>query len=385
MASVRQRPGSHSSSWAVLYRDNGRQRSRTFLDEKSANRHCERIERFGVEAADRILDAETGVRPDAMPTVIEQLQRHIGGLSGVQPDTIRSYLTIAKQIEDSPIGHLPLDALSRDDVAAWVRAQETAGNASKTVRNRQSLLSAALARAVEHDRLIQSNPAHRIRIARTERREMTFLTPAEFDILLRRTTEHYRPLVMTMYGTGLRLGEVTALRVEDLHLDDTPATLTIARAWKRDGVTGAPKSKAGRRTLAIPRPVVDVIRPLVQGRAPGELVFTNTAGRRVLQASLHDLWQGWIADTVHDARTGTTTKRTPALGKRPRIHDLRHSHAAMMIGAGINLYDLRHRMGHESIHTTADTYGHLMPEAQVQAERAATLAFTVQPLPQLGP
>lgn len=383
MASIRERVGAKGDiTYTVLYRHDGKQRSDRFDTRKQALRHVERIERFGADAARRILKAEKGSDPDRMPTVAEQIARHIDGLSGVQPDTVKDYRTIAAGIAATPLGNLPIDTVTRDDVARWVRDQQDKGAAAKTVRNRQAVLAAALTRAVDDD-LIPKNPAKRARIARTERREMTVLTPAEFHVLLGRAAQHYRPLLMCLYGTGLRLGEATALQVGDVHLEHTPPTLTIARAWKRDGRVGPPKTKAGRRTISIPGPVVDAIKPLLAGKKPDELVFTNTAGRRILQASLHDLWQGWIADVV--IVKGEVAKRKPRLGKTPRIHDLRHSHASVMIAAGINLYDLRHRLGHESITTTADTYGHMLPEAQVQAERAASLAFTAIASPDVAP
>lgn len=373
MASIRERPGVKGTSYTVLYRHEGKQRSDRFDTRKQAERHVERIKRLGVDAARRILHAERESNPEHMPTVAEQLDRHISSLSGVQADTVTSYRTIAKQVAGTALGHLPLDAVTRDDVARWVREQQESGSAAKTVSNRQVVLSAAFNRAVD-DGLIPKNPATRVRIARTERREMTVLTPAEVQLLLIRVADHYKPLIMTLYGTGLRLGEATALQVRDIHLEHTPPTLTVARAWKRDGVLGAPKTKAGRRTISIPAPVVDVIKPLLAGKAADDLVFTNTNGTRVLQASLHDLWQGWIRDFT--VVKGEVVQREKKLGKVPRIHDLRHSHASVMIANGINLYDLRHRLGHESITTTADTYGHMLPEAQVQAERAASLAFT---------
>ena len=374
MASIRERRAKGGTTWAVLYRHAGKQRSDTFTSLAKAQRHAERIERLGADAARRILDAEEGVDPEVMPTVAEQVTRHVDALSGVQPYTITTYRTMARQLADTALGALPLDAATREDVAGWIRTQERAGVSAKTIKNRQALLSAALTRAVD-DGLVVRNVAARAKIARTERREMTFLTPAEFQVLLARASEHYRPLLMFLFGTGMRLGEATALRVSDVHPEFTPATVTITRAWKKGAGLGPPKTSAGRRTISIPQALVEAIEPLRQGRSPDDLLFTNTAGRRILQASLHDLWQGWVTDWT-PGPSGKPVKRSPALGKVPRIHDLRHSHAAFMIGQGISLYDLKQRLGHESITTTADTYGHLMPEAQVQAERAAALAFT---------
>lgn len=361
----------------MLFREDGRQKSKTFHTLKDAQRFAERVERLGASSAQRILKAESGHDPEALPTVAQMVERHIDGLSGVQPYTIKTYRMMARQLAATALGHLPLDAATRDDVAAWVRDQEAAKRTSKTIRNHHALLSAALQRAVD-DGMVDRNVGARARIARTERREMTFLTPDEFAVLEERAIPHYRPLLRFLFGTGLRIGEAVALRVRDVHPEFSPATVTVARAWKKGGGFGPPKTAAGRRTISIPKAVMDAIAPLLANRAPDDLVFVNTAGAMVKQASLHDLWQGWVTDWRFDRATGERTKRTPALGKVPRIHDLRHSHAAWMIGQGMSLYDLKRRLGHESITTTADTYGHLMPEAQVQAERAAGLAFERQ-------
>lgn len=372
MASIRTRTGRRGTTHAVLFREHGRQTSETFDDLPSAQQFKDMLERMGVAAARRVLDAREGITPThRTPTVAEQVAHHVDSLSGINAGTLAGYRTIARQIADTALGPMPIDCVTRTDVAAWIRAQESSGASSKTIRNRQSLLSAAFTRAVE-DEVIARNPAHRARIARTERREMTFLSPAEVLILLERATPHYRPLIVTLFGTGLRFGEATALQVRHVHLDDAPPTLTVARAWKKDGTAGPPKTKKGRRTISLPPEVAAVLWPLVDGRGPDELVFTNMAGRRILQASFHDLWQGWIADEGWDLETRTRIPRVPALRKRPRPHDLRHSHASHMIGRGISVFDLQHRLGHESIQTTADVYGHLLPEAQITAARAAS-------------
>jgi integrase len=62
--------------------------------------------------------------------------------------------------------------------------------------------------------------------------------------------------------------------------------------------------------------------------------------------------------------------------RRPRIHDIRHSHASMMIAGGMNLYELANRLGHESIITTTKTYGHLVPDAHFRAAAMVETALT---------
>ena len=374
MASVRERTGANGTTWAALYRKDQRQTSRSFATKADAQRHAGRVERLGADAAERILDADAGRHdPERVVTVAQAVARHIDALAGVSAATISNYRAIHHRIADSPLGEMPLDVAERSDVAAWISGLEASGRAEKTIRNYHALVSSALARAVD-DGLAVRNVAHKARIRRQAHEEMVMLTPAEFAVLIARVSPHYRPLVMWLYGTGMRLGEATAIRVGDVHVEQTPVTVTITRAWKRDGKIGPPKTDAGRRTLSIPMPVVDAVRPLMLDRPPSELLFVNTARTRVKQASLHDLWQRWIADVTVDTR-GNVTRRTPALGKVPRIHSLRHSHAAAMLASGISLFDLSRRLGHSSISITADIYGHLMPEAQVHAERAAASTF----------
>ena len=67
------------------------------------------------------------------------------------------------------------------------------------------------------------------------------------------------------------------------------------------------------------------------------------------------------------------------LEPRPRIHDLRHSHASILLGAGVPIHVVQVRLGHESIKTTVDTYGHLLPDAQAMAANAASVAFVNRP------
>ena len=63
---------------------------------------------------------------------------------------------------------------------------------------------------------------------------------------------------------------------------------------------------------------------------------------------------------------GTPDPDAPRLTKRPRVHDLRHTHASWMIAAGVDLFVLQRRLGHESITTTTETYAHLLPDQQAR-------------------
>jgi integrase len=199
----------------------------------------------------------------------------------------------------------------------------------------------------------------------------------------------------------MRWGEVTALRVGDVDL--AAGTITITRAWKRsDGkpTLGVPKSRRSRRTIAISPVTAAVLRPLVEGRAGDALVFTNGRGTTVRGPAFHTTaWQPAVAlangkvpmrsaGKGKDRRIAEVGKRIaplkPPLGKRPRIHDARHSCASWLLAAGLPINVVSAHLGHESITTTVNTYGHLLPSAQTYVRDALTTALAASQ-PQLMP
>lgn len=362
------------TTYSVLFRHHGRQTSETFPTAEAAADFQTKVDRLGPDAALRILEHRQGYLDDTVPTVAAQIQRHIDGLSHVTPGSLHNYEIIQRNIAATELGAMPVDLVARDDVARWLRAMQSSGKAASTIRNYQSLLSSALAQAVEAG-MMTMNPAHKHRIQRTVRRRRHYLTYAEFGRLRDAAHPHYRPLLTFMVGTGMRLGEVTALRPTDFDLDAEPdPTVTVSRAWKRGGELGPPKTARGERTLSLD---VDVtlrsVAHLLEERGRDELLFVNLAGKRIMQSTLYNSWKGW--------------RRKAGLPDTVRIHDMRHTHASWMLAQGMSLFDLQHRLGHESIETTADTYGGLMPEASAQAARAAgrAQARVPPPVPQIGP
>lgn len=93
-----------------------------------------------------------------------------------------------------------------------------------------------------------------------------------------------------------------------------------------------------------------------------ELVFRGLRGSRIRHQNFHSrIWHPAVAAS--------------GIGKRPRVHDLRHTHVSWLIAQGVSLPIIQHRLSHESIRTTVDTYGHLLPEAAVIAASAVEEAM----------
>lgn len=352
--------------WRVVWRDDThRQRALTFTSEESAATWRGVLDLVGTKAALRALDDDPP-GPDSR-TIPQQCRHHVEHLTNVSDGTRRRYGKVITGDIAPHFGDLPLSLMSRDAGARWINAMRQAGAASKTIRNKHALLSAAMQSAVEEG-LIPSNPVKGLKVPESMPPEMIFLTPDEFRRLVNVVQPRWRLLVQTLALTGMRWGEATALTVADL--DFHGHTIRIRQAWKATSGAGhqlgAPKSRRGVRTLAMPVDIRAQLAEHVAGRGARAYVFLNSRGGPVRHSSFHEgVWTPAVRAFAGDEPTKHATGGRPAItwtegpGKRPRIHDLRHSFASWAIQAGHSLTALQRHMGHESIQTTSDRYGHL--------------------------
>lgn len=356
-------------SHRVRFRHLGKNRAETFDTEEQARTWQTLLDAVGPDVALSILEEP---KDDARRTVSAQVANHITHLTGVTEGTRARYSDYARRrINTHRIGSIPLHLLSRDLVAEWVNWMAKEGLAAKTIKNHHSLLSAALTSAVR-DQLIPTNFAEGIRIAAPEEQgeEMTTLTLTEVWEFINAAPPHWRPMVLFMFGTGVRFGEVSALQVGDINLDVGQARIT--RAWKHTNghghQLGKPKNNK-RRTIVFGRDVAAALQPLMEGRPTTAFVFTNTRGGPVRRTNFAE--QAW--DKAVHAFAGDTMVKTPTPGryritwttgpgKRPTPHDARHTYASLQILRGKSFAFLQRQLGHASINTTNNLYTHLLTE-----------------------
>ncbi len=227
------------------------------------------------------------------------------------------------------------------------------------------------------------NPCVRVSLPKSQltHDKMTVLTRDEFALVLSKVAPFYQPLVLTLVATGLRFGEATALTPADVDASVRPATIRVTKAWKRDEdsryYVGPPKTKRARRTTSLPDELVDVLLRLLAAKRPDELLFTNTVGQWLSSSRCcTSTWTPALDAARHPVADGTADPDAPRLTKRPRVHDLRHTHASWILAAGTDLLVLQRRLGRESITTTTETYAHLMPDQQKAAADAAAKALS---------
>ena len=174
---------------------------------------------------------------------------------------------------------------------------------------------------------------------------MRFLTPAEVASLADAGAPRYRALVLVGAYGGLRIGELAGLRRS--RVDLLRGTVTVAEivVEVRGAAVGPPKTRASRRTVGLPRFIVELAAHLVEPGDPESFVFTAPQG-------------GPLRVTGFRARVWRPATRAAGVDGL-RIHDLRHTAVALWIAAGANPKEVAARAGHASVSFTLDRYGHL--------------------------
>ncbi len=329
----------------------------SFDDFASAQRFCGLVNKFGPDNALEALGAE--VTTGSAMTVGQWLERYIDHLTGVAADTVDKYRSYLRRDIGPALGDLPLTALTRHHVAAWLNSmREPDANgkvaSAKTVKNKHGFLSGALNAAVP--KYIPSNPCAGMRLPRDdEAHEMLFLSREQFTLLLGNVTEPWRPLVEFLVASGCRWGEAVGLKPADV--DIAAGTVRIRRAWKyskRKGYyIGPPKTPKSRRTINVPDAT------LAKLDYSHEWLFVNRSGGPVrAQGFYHRVWDP-ARERTWPSVDADGNAIDLALVLRPRVHDLRHTCASWLIQAGVPLPVIQGHLGHESITTTIDRYGHL--------------------------
>jgi integrase len=286
-------------------------------------------------------------------------------------------------------GRRPMvETFTADDDRDWINARRRAGASAKTIANYHGLLAAILKDAVRKG-LIASNPCDGVRLPSKHAAahnggvdgdddgEKVFRTESEFVLLKAAMHADAQDLLVVAVGTGLRWGELTALRVEDLQLSGSTPHLMVRRAWKRNGTgdfalegegvfyVGGPKTRESRRRVSLAPPLVRILRRLVADKASSQLVFTGARGGRLAQGWWYK--QRWVP--------AVKAARARGLDCTPRFHDMRHTHVAWLISAGVPLPVIQQRLGHKSIKITVDVYGGLLVQTNDTVDAAVSRAL----------
>lgn len=235
---------------------------------------------------------------------------------------------------------VPVGAIVRPDVSAWVVAMERDGVGAATIQGAVGVLRTLLDAAVDAQ-LRRDNPAKGVRTPRRNAPTVRVLTYAEEQHILTVVDRRYR-LFVELLLHGLRWEEAGALDRE--HVDLRRGLVHVGPVLERDGtIRPYPKSTAGVRTVPISDDVWPRLREHALAVAPGGLLFTAPRG-----GTLH--YSSWLRRVWHPAVAGLD-------GPKPTPHDCRHTYGTRLGEDRMPAHEIMALMGHSSL-SAAQRYLH---------------------------
>lgn len=280
--------------------------------------------------------------------------------TGLAPSTTARYGQVVRNYLEPEFGNLPITEMTREVVRRYFARLTREGKAPGTVRKVHTVLSAILSEAVELE-LLPANPCTRMRglpTVRTE--EAVFLNAEQVRTLAEATPQHYRLLVYMAAYTGLRAGELAGLRRKDVDL--LRGVVQVRQALKQLDPPVFGGTKTGKaRTVTLPKFLRAMLTDHLAGSIPGgagadALVFTSPEGG-ILRHGLF-MRRVWYP-TIKGNKKRKLKPTLPAELHALRFHDLRHTCASLLIAQGAHPKIIQERLGHASITTTMNRYGHL--------------------------
>ena len=293
---------------------------------------------------------------------VRKVWRPNAGLA-LKNSTIRYYNHELERHILPMFGALTLSGLTRAGIESLLSNLRQKGHASGTLRGVRATFSTVLKTAVELGYL-ERNVAHGIRIRSTGANlERRHYSPAEVQQLLPQLTEPCRTVVQVAVLTGLRIGEILALRWK--RIDLLRNTLEVAETYS-EGEFGSPKTRSSHRVIPISlalRGLLEIHRSRQGKRSPEDLVFTTPSGTPLSPKNLYNRILAPACDRI----------------KLPRVswHSFRHTHATLLTEVGESIKTAQSLLGHSDLGTTLNTYSHVIPDSQRRAvERVSEVLFS---------
>lgn len=359
MASVEKRIRDGRERWYARYRTpEGVQRVRVFDRKRDATEFLTSVE--GTKLAGSFVDPAR-----SKLTVGVWSAEWLAGRVHLAPKTRDRYEGIIRAHIEPRWGRVALSKITHAEVQKWVASLALA---PASVRKVHRVLSMILAAAVKDGRLAR-NVAEQVALPRVQQADKRFLTHAQVDQLAGEVGDDWSLVVRFLAYTGLRWGEMAALRVHRLDLLRGRVLVAESVTPIKGAMSWGPTKGHERREVALPRFLTRELGQQIDGKGRDDLVFTGPRGA-VLRSQ-----------TFQRAALAPAAARIGLAGLHP--HELRHTAASLAIASGADVKVVQQMLGHKSATMTLDLYGHLFGDRldlvaeALDAARTAALVYPV--------
>jgi integrase len=273
----------------------------------------------------------------------------------LEPTTRAAYQSYLRKHFRPRFGHLPMRRITRPVIQSWVNGVAASGLSPRSIVKYHALLHRIFEEAVR-DQVIGFNPCAGVTLPKVVRKPKQIITPAQFDAIMAHVPARYRLFVLLGIETGMRWGELAALRRCDV---DTSSDLvhvrrTAVEVPKRLSPTGEQRyikdytKNNEHRIVHIDAMTTQLIREhvLANGIAQDALLFTTTAG-------------SIISRNTFRGRVWVPAVTAAELPQHVRFHDLRAAHISWILAGGADIVSTMERVGHRQMSTTQQYVGTL--------------------------
>lgn len=334
----------------------------------------------------RDLDTDTFVEPSKQ-TVAEFLNQWLESKRLASVNSAREGISTRTHIDYrqklsyafESIGHLRLDKVHHQHIQTLYNALTQRGLSASTVRGVHRVLKQAFSMAL-HWRLIVRNPTDHVERAKVVREEMAVHSEEQVNLFLEKAKDTLEFALWSLaYATGMRPQELFALKWGDIQIssvrvkqdgkfvEQTGTVLRLQRALKHIGggkyMVSDMKTRASRRSIPIPDDTARLLN--THRRAQAEIILAS--GPKYVRNDF--VFSNAVGNFLDLTKTRKAFHAICRTAKVPeiRLYDVRHTHATLLLAAGVNLKVVSERLGHASIALTADTYSHVLAGMQQEA------------------
>ena len=284
----------------------------------------------------------------------------------IAPKTAQTRRSVWRGRVEPVWGDVAVVDVKSSGINGWIAKMVTEGVGTPTIENAFGVLRQVLGAALD-DKRIPRNPCDGVKLPKRQHADRGYLSHAQV-LALANAVDRQPEVVRFLAYSGLRWGEMAALRVQDF--DMLRRRVNVSRSVTESGglVWSTPKTHE-RRSVPFPAALADELSALMVGKGRDELVFADLRGGVLRNSN----WRARVFDPA-------VAKCQKADDSFPSItpHDLRHTAASLAVSAGANVKAVQRMLGHAKASMTLDVYADLfdddLDDVAVQLDAAITKA-----------
>lgn len=294
-------------------------------------------------------------------------------INDLKPSSLERYEGIYRNyIYNSPIGKKALTNLRAADIQSYYNALTSSGKSPSNIRMINKALKASLNEALKQNYIVK-NYCDSITLPKVSKSEdiVVFTKEEQKDLILYLNRHKLKMLIVMALGTGLRQGELLALKWSDI--DFANNTVSVSKSIKlvyivdKDGnrkssiLEQTPKTKSSIRTIPVPSNIIDELKLYKKEQEKkseselykdNDIIFADDTGNYLDSRYLSKRYTKLLKEAEIDYK---------------KFHSLRHTYATRLFETGIPIKTVQVLMGHSDIKTTMNIYTHVMPEEKTKA------------------